>query len=408
MKGTVQKKKMRSGKEYFTICLTYQDPYTNKRKQKVVSTGLEIKGNKRKAQNMIPSLIEKYEYLERYLPTTLDHDISLCDYLDEWLKSKCISIRTSTYESYSYRVNSMKKYFKKENPRLVDVTPKMLKTFFEYSLSYGKINQKTHKREPLSVRSVRSYRSILFAMFNEAIVDGLITYNPIISVSVHGKKNKDYAEEYLFLTEDEIASFLQFLKIHYPRLLGIAFMGIYYGLRRSEILSLKWSAIDWENETLTIEHTVVRVKTVSIKDDTKTTAGSRTLNLFSSAKQCLRTIKEEQQSNAAFFGNCYQNKEGYVFTWEDGHLYNPNYISRKFKQAASDFGRPEITLHKLRHTCCSLLINKGWPIKQLQYWLGHDDVQTTLNIYAHYNRKLLNQSTNDLEDISAGTLQLFQ
>lgn len=71
------------------------------------------KGYKRKAQNMIPSLIEKYEYLERYLPTTLDHDISLCDYLDEWLKSKCISIRTSTYESYSYRVNSMKKYFKK-------------------------------------------------------------------------------------------------------------------------------------------------------------------------------------------------------------------------------------------------------------------------------------------------------
>lgn len=99
MKGTVQKKKMRSGKEYFTICLTYQDPYTNKRKQKVVSTGLEVKGNKRKAQNMIPSLIEKYEYLERYLPTTLEHDISLCDYLDEWLKSKRISIRTSTYES---------------------------------------------------------------------------------------------------------------------------------------------------------------------------------------------------------------------------------------------------------------------------------------------------------------------
>lgn len=99
---------------------------------------------------------------------------------------------------------------------------------------------------------------------------------------------------------------------------------------------------------------------------------------------------------------------GYLQLSEYGHLYNPNYISRKFKQASSDFGRPEITLHKLRHTCCSLLINKGWPIKQLQYWLGHDDVQTTLNIYAHYNRKLLNQSTNDLEDISAGTLQLFK
>lgn len=407
MKGTVQLKKMRSGKEYLVICLSYIDPDTNKRKQKIISTGLEVKGNKRKAQSMIPQMIEQYSYLEMPHTSSLSRDITLCDYLDVWLKQKKIVIKQSTYEAYFYRVKSIQEYFKKENLRLVDITPRILKNFFEYSLAYGKINQKTHKREPLAVRSVRSYRSILFAAFNDAIVDGLITANPLISVSVQGKKNKDYSEGYLFLTEEEIKDFLQFVSEKYPRLLGVVFMGIYYGLRRSEILGLKWSAIDWEEETITIEHTVVRVKSVTREDDTKTKAGYRTLNLFTAAKKCLRSIKQEQEENARFFGKEYQNKDGYVFTWEDGRPYDPNYISREFKKASTAFGRPEITLHKLRHTCCSLLINKKWPIKQLQYWLGHDDIQTTLNIYAHYNKKLLNESVNDLEDISSDAAKLF-
>lgn len=407
MKGTVQVKKMRSGKEYLVISLSYVDPDTSKRKQKVVSTGLEARGNKRKAQSMIPDLIKKYSFLELPHTSTISRDITLCEYLDVWLEQKKIVIKQSTYEAYAYRVKSMQAYFKKENLKLVDVTPRMLKTFFEYSLVYGKVNQKTHKREPLAVRSVRSYRSILFAVFNDAIVDGLITVNPLISVSVQGKKNKDYSEEYLFLSEEEIKEFLKFIAEKYPKLLGITFMGIYYGLRRSEILGLKWSAINWEEETITIEHTVVRVRNVTREDDTKTKAGYRTLNLFSAAKKCLLSIKQEQEENARFFGRGYQNKDGYVFTWEDGRPYDPNYISREFKKASTAFGRPEITLHKLRHTCCSLLINKKWPIKQVQYWMGHDDIQTTLNIYAHYNRKMLNESVNDLEDISADAMKLF-
>lgn len=71
------------------------------------------------------------------------------------------------------------------------------------------------------------------------------------------------------------------------------------------------------------------------------------------------------------------------------------------------FGRPKISLHKLRHSCASMLINKGWDIKKLQYWLGHTDTQTTLNIYAHFNRQRLNTSENDLNEISLVSAELF-
>lgn len=231
--------------------------------------------------------------------------------------------------------------------------------------------------------------------------------NPVIGVSVRGKKNKDYSEEMLFMTEEEIAELLRFISEHYPRSLGIVFVGAYYGLRRSEILGLKWSAIDFKKKTVSINHTVVRVKTIKSSDSTKTQSSKRVLNLFPTAESCLRQIRKEQEENRAFFQSDYQNKDNYIFTWEDGRPYDPNYISKQFQKATAEFGRPEITLHKLRHSCASMLINKDWDIKKLQYWLGHTDTQTTLNIYSHFNRQRLNTSTNDLSEISMASAELF-
>lgn len=283
----------------------------------------------------------------------------------------------------------------------------MLDIFFKYSLSYGKINQKTHDREPLSVRSVRSYKSILYAAFNQAAIDGIIKTNPVLGITVHGKKNKEYSEDLLFLTEDEISNLLHFISEHYPKLLGITFMGAYYGLRRSEILGLKWSAIDFAKKTVSINHTVVRVRTTNAENSTKTQSSRRTLNLFDTAEKCLRQLQQEQEYNRKYFKDDYKNADGYIFTWEDGRTYDPNYISHIFCKATKEFGRPEITLHKLRHSCASMLINKGWDIKKLQYWLGHTDTQTTLNIYAHFNRQRLNTSENDLSEISLASSDLF-
>lgn len=409
MKGTVQMKRTKKGSEYLYISLSYTDPYTQKRKQKMIATGLSAKGNKRKAEGMINDYIKQYQYLEEpQTNTAIDNHISLCDFLDYWLAVKKLELRQSTYEGYACRIKFIKKYFQKDNPELIALTPKDFNDFFHYVLAYGKINQKTHKREPLAVRTVRGYRSILHAVYKEAIINDMVKTNPLDNVTVRGKKNREYNEELVFLTEDEISEVLHFMSEHYPRLVGIIFMGAYYGLRRSEILGLKWSAVNWEKGTISICHTVVRVKSVMAEDATKTQAGYRELNLFDTARSCLTKIKQQQEDDKAFFGKEYANHEEYIFTWEDGHSYDPNYISHLFTKAMTNFGRPEITLHKLRHTCCSLLINKGWDLKKLQYWIGHSDASTTLNIYSHFNRKRLNESENDLNSISAAASDLFE
>lgn len=114
MTGTVQSKTLRSGKTYLYIYLSYKDPQTGKWKQKTVPTGLEEKRNKRKAQAMVASIIEKYSYLED-TPinlATISPEITLLEYLDIWLGQKKVNIENVTYETYQYRSQGIIRFLK--------------------------------------------------------------------------------------------------------------------------------------------------------------------------------------------------------------------------------------------------------------------------------------------------------
>ena len=410
MTGSLFTRKTSKNQEYYYVNLSYKDPATGKWKTKTVGTGLTVKNNKRKADGMIPGLLKRFSYLEdpALAERHIDINISLCDYMDVWLSGKTGEIKHSTWEGYAARIRSIKIYFAPKKLRVRDVLPRDLDTYYKWCLRFGRINQKTKEREPLSVRSTRSYKSILHAVFSQAVIDGIIRHNPSDHVRVHGKKNRDYAEELLFLTRTEISDLMHFLEKEDPRFTPIAFIAAYYGLRRSELLALRWDAIDFVKHQIEIKRTVVRVSTVEDSDETKTPSGRRTLLLFPTAENCLRKLKAEQEANRQFYGNTYQNHDNFVFTWEDGSRYDPNYITRTFSKLTKKFGRPEITLHKLRHTCVSLLSEMGWDLKKIQYWCGHSDFSTTANIYMHFNRQRLNNSADDLSAISEDCADLFE
>lgn len=168
-------------------------------------------------------------------------------------------------------------------------------------------------------------------------------------------------------------------------------------LRRSEVLGLKWSAIDFENKTITIKHTIVEVKIkgknrILGKDRTKTNASHRTLPLTDEIIVALETAKKQQKYYKRKFKKSYNTKyEEYVCLNPDGSIIKPDYVTRHFPLLLKNSGLRHIRFHDLRHSCASLLLARNVPMKAIQEWLGHSDFSTTANVYAHLdiNSKLL-------------------
>lgn len=163
-----------------------------------------------------------------------------------------------------------------------------------------------------------------------------------------------------------------------------------YGLRREEVIGIKWNAIDFKDKTLTIRHTVGRGKIDGVtqfifKDRAKSDSGYRTLPLFDFIADILKVYKNKYEENKKLFGNTYvTDYKDYVCLMENGELMKPGYLTQTFSKVLDDNNLRHIRLHDLRHSCGTLLVRKGVPLKDIQIWLGHSNFQTTLR-YAHAN-----------------------
>ena len=144
--------------------------------------------------------------------------------------------------------------------------------------------------------------------------------------------------------------------------------------------------VDFANDLVHIRNTVVRFNTVSEQEKTKSKASKRDLFLPSGLKVYLLKLKEKQKGNHSFLGLPF-SKESHVCQWQDGRPYQPEYISVRFRALLKKHGLPKIRFHDLRHTAGSLLINQGQSVKQVQEFLGHEQVSTTLDIYTHLSQE---------------------
>jgi integrase len=166
-------------------------------------------------------------------------------------------------------------------------------------------------------------------------------------------------------------------------------LAAFYGLRHSEVIGLKWDAIDFENSTICIRHTVnqytVDGKTILVtKDRTKNKSNYRTLPLVPEMIDVLARVKQEQERNREFFGKGYnKNAKGYICIDKMGNLIEPTFITQHFPILLKNSRLRRIRFHDLRHSCASLLLANGISMKEIQEWLGHSNFSTTANIYAH-------------------------
>jgi integrase len=155
-----------------------------------------------------------------------------------------------------------------------------------------------------------------------------------------------------------------------------------YGLRRSEVLGLQWNAIDFTRKTVAIFHTAVRNGSDVVYDDTvKKNASYRTMPLTSTMESYLRSLQAHQKAMKKACGKDY-NDNDYICKWDDGRPLDPDYVTSRFNRFLKEKKLPHIRFHDLRHSSASLLINKGFTLKEVQEWLGHADIAST-DIYSH-------------------------
>ncbi len=308
-------------------------------------------------------------------PCVDDAPILFTDFILEWLEMMKSRVEETTYASYSASIKaSIIPYFKDKKYTLQDLEkhPKYIQDYYQSELNAGRTaNTVIHRHA--NIRKCLQY----------AFQIGLIKSNPADRIE-RPRKVKYTATIY---NQQELDVLFRTVKGD-PLELGVI-LAAFYGLRRSEVVGLKWDAIDFEKKTISIKHTVTQVnldgKNVVVqKDRTKTKSSYRTLPLVPPFEDLLHRLLQEQKINQRVCGNAYcQDYLEYIYVNSIGELVKPNFLTQHFDIFLKNNGLKKIRFHDLRHSCASLLYANGVSLKEIQEWLGHSDIGTTSNIYTH-------------------------
>lgn len=363
--GSLQKKY-----NTYYVVLNLTDEF-GKRKQKWIPTGYPIKGNKKRANEVLRTKIKEYEdkNIQFY------SGITVAEYFKKWLNQIKQEVRPNTYRGYKANMdNHIIPFFENEGILLQELTPNEITAYYRFK----------HENSDLSGRTLKHHHQNISKALNDAIGQGYLTYNP----ATHAKTIKEERYRAEFLNNGQIKELLTLLNDK-PIKLAVELCCI-YGFRRSEVLGLKWHNVDFENGSIRICETLQQstkaiTGSTNYTDDTKTESSNRTMPMTDRARVILLAQKERQNRNREFLGNRYIDND-YVCTFDNGKEITPNYLSRSFHKIIVNSDLPKVRLHDLRHSSASNLLSQGFSVIQVADWLGHSESTTTLKFYAHADK----------------------
>lgn len=380
-------------KTYYTVLTYYVD---GARKLKWVSTGIKENESKKKAEKKLIQIRDEFKNKLETITTTKTENtrvqILFSDYMLKWLDMIKHQIEESTYTGYKRQIKGRtKEYFTKNPITLEDLKPVHILDFYNWLYSQG-----------LKGTTVTKYHANIRKALDYAVKTDLILTNPAIKVG------RPPQEQFIadYYNEEELNNLFKTIKDTSLEL--IVYLTAFYGLRRSEVLGIKWSAIDFENKTITISHKVVTVtdedknsksKTKMItKSKTKNKSSYRTLPLFKEIEELLLYTRKMQEYYISIFKDSYNKQfKDFVCVDEMGNLRKPDYVSHKFKQLLRKNNLREIRFHDLRHSCGTLLVKKGISLREIQDWLGHSSSRTTER-YTHLDSSTKIKSASAIEN----------
>lgn len=306
--------------------------------------------------------------------------IRLWEWCEAWLETIRSNVTESTQISYRDVIHRLIQRAPIGNVLLHELTPAMFRIYWQELLDRG-----------YSSRSVIYCHTVVSAALKQAVMDGAMIANPLLAV----RRTKLVKKEIKAMTKDQVRLFLQ--TVSDPLYRNIFTIAAYTGMRREEVLGLDWDGIDFDAHTVSITRTVIKTGgKASLVKATKTKSSMRTITVGESVLDILHEqyaiYLRTKLANPLF------QDHRLVFFRPTGTPIHPDALSHWFRRYADQCGLKDFTLHSLRHTCATLLLEDGVDFKTVQVQLGHSSFQTTMDTYAHVTPAMKNAVVNTTDD----------
>ena len=291
--------------------------------------------------------------------------VALKDYLVSWLTSMKVSIRYTTWAQYCCVVghNILPGI---GHIKMVDLKPDHIQHLYDALLG-----------RKIGHFSLLKTHTVLRSALSRAVKVGMIPHNPACAVMLP----KEPATEMKILDEAQVNQLLVIALQH--RWEVLFHLAVTTGMREMELLGLKWTDLDWVNQTLKVERQLLRPHGEGVQfSSPKTKFGKRTLKLGSKTIEVLRRHSERQRQDRIAAGD-HWNEYGLIITNHSGGPIQYRNLLREYKKLLKDAGLPSIRFHDLRHTAASLMLNRNVPVIVVSRRLGHSKPSITLDIYGH-------------------------
>lgn len=312
--------------------------------------------------------------------------VTLGDYLTHWLATYAQhNVRPTTYRSYEQLIRVHIRPALGNVP-LQKLTPAHLQRFYSDKLVGGRSDGKPGG---LSPRTVRYLHSVIREALSQAVKWQLTTRN-IADATEPPRGTRPQVQVW------DRAEALRFLNVTGDDLYGpIWLLALGTGLRRGELLALRWQDIDLARGELSVRRNMVELGSKLVFQEPKTSAGRRSVRLSPSIVVALKEHRTTQQERRLFVG--YWRDPSLVFTTADGGPIAPRNLIRHFKDLIARADLPKIRFHDLRHCHATLLLQEGLPAKIVSERLGHASIAITLDTYSHVLPNMQEQAAEGIE-----------
>jgi integrase len=344
----------------------------------VVYEGLDpVTGKERRSWHPAGTTREEAEQLAARLAAELNgrddmvRSLTFCAYLTgTWLPGKKITLAQSTWDGYRRKID------RHILPVIGHLQLRRLRAHHLERL-YDRMLHPTDGRRPLAPKTVLEVHLIIRGALQDAVKRGLVSRN--VALVAHAPKLRAIPKvEPQAWTAQQLQAFLQAAAGH--RLFPAFWVLAATGMRRSELLGLRWDDVDLEKARVSVNRALVAVAYEVHESRGKTSNSRRAIDLDPTTIKVLKTWRKWQKTEQEAVG---AEAAGWVFTSADGKPVHPHSISQTFERIANRADVPRIRLHDVRHTHGTLLIKAGVPVKVVAERLGHGNPAFTIDTYQH-------------------------